>query len=70
LSEKFNIETDLGASLVRAATAVGGSKAEAAGAALRVGWVQVERTNSALVASGTLNVFLQVENAQQVRTHC
>lgn len=46
------------ASLVRAATAVGGSEAEAAGAALGVGRVQMKRTNSALITARTLDVLL------------
>lgn len=60
----------LGVPLVRAAAAVGRPEAEAAGAALRVCGVQVERTNSALVASGTLDVLLwpRWSKTQEVRT--
>lgn len=66
---KAGQQTYLGASLVRAAAAVGRSEAEAAGAALRVGGVQVERANSALVAPGTLDVLLRSRwrRTQQVR---
>lgn len=46
------------APLVRAAAAVGGAEAEAAGAALRVGWIQVERPNSALITPSPLDVLL------------
>lgn len=64
MQRRSNQQSDLGTSLVRAAASVGGAKTETAGAAFRVGWVQVERTNSALIAAGTLDVLLQdqVEN--------
>lgn len=57
------------ASLVRAATAVGCSKAEAAGAALGVGRVQVECANSALITARTLDVLLCRGDTQKVRTY-
>lgn len=52
-------ESHLSASLVGAAAAISGAKAEAAGAAFRVGRVQVERPHFALIASRSLNVLLQ-----------
>lgn len=53
--------THLCASFVRAATAVRGSEAEAAGAALRVGRVQVERTDITLITAQTLDILLRME---------
>lgn len=58
-------EANLSASLVRAAAAIGGTKTEAAGAAFRVGGVQVERSDFALITLRTLNILLQRQKKNQ-----
>lgn len=50
------------ASFVGAVAAICGSKTKAAGASFRVGGVQVKCADSALIASRTLDVLLQVES--------
>lgn len=56
-------------SFIRALTPVSGAEAEAAGASFRVGRVQVEGTDPALVASGALDVLLHTHTHECTYTH-